>query len=725
MFFLVLAIGGSCIPSFAQQSPQDRQAASSRKAVTAVRTTLSIKLDGDLSDAAWENAASADQFVQSEPYEGTPATEKTDVRLLYDAENLYIGVYCYDSEPDNIIVTSLKEDFPPIDTDSFSVVLDTFFDARNGFLFVTNPQGAKRDAQFSDEGRNTNTDWDTVWDVRAQMNGDGWTAELVIPFKSLSFDPDRPEQVWGINFSRNIRRKNEVDYWSPVPRRYTISRVSLAGELRGLEGIERGRNLRIKPFVATSLNKIGDRDSWSSKLKAGVDSKYSLTTSLTLDLTANTDFSQVEVDEQQINITRFSLFFPEKREFFLENEGIFQFGDLPAERGPNRSRETQLFFSRRIGLSPQGEPLPIWGGARLSGQVGNYSLGLLNMQTKNAAGQPGNNFTVARVKRNILANSDIGAIFINRQASQGDDFHRSWGVDANFRFYQNLTFNSYLAQTFNDGVTGKNWTHKIAGEWRDNFTRFQVIYTDIEDNFIPEVGFTQRKNVRFVRTRVELHPRPRNNRFIREIRPHGYINYFVDQNNRTVAKEGHYAPFEVLFHNGSRFEVFYAPFFDRLDRPFQIRTNIALPAGDYLYGQWNIEADTDPSKILSALLVFAKGSFFSGDITTWESTLTFRPNYRFSWVNQFTRNRVELPQGNFTTTLWRSRFNYYFNTRMFLSALIQYNSDRRLVSSNIRFNFIHRPLSDLFLVYNEEREVSGVRRLDRAISIKYTHMIAF
>ena len=730
--FFLLFVPALLSSGFPGPLPQDLHSPSQRKTLMAVRTSAPVVIDGDLSDAAWESVPTADEFVQAEPHEGQRATEKTEVRVLYDEENLYIGVYCHDSEPARIVVNSLKEDFPPNDTDSFWVVLDTFLDKRNGFVFVTNPQGAKRDVQTSNEGRTANEDWDTVWDVRAQVNGDGWSAEMVIPFKSLSFDEKHPQQVWGINFSRRIRRKNEVDYWAPVPRRYDISRVSLAGEMKGLEGIERGRNLRIKPFVVADLNKRFARDSIGANFDGGVDAKYSVTPSLTLDLTGNTDFSQVEVDEQQINLTRFPLFFPEKREFFLENAGIFQFGDIPGERGPNRSKETQLFFSRRIGLSATGQPIPIWGGPRLSGQIGKYSLGLLTMQTKDFTNQPGNNFSVVRLKRNVLANSDIGVLFINRQASGGDDFHRTWGADANFRFGQNLTFNGYVAKTHNDGLPDRNLAHKITGEWRDNFTRFQMVYTDIEENFEPEVGFTQRQGVRIIRNRIELKPRPRNNTVIREINPHYTLTYFMDQSNRTVTKEFHIGIIEVFFHNGSRFEFLHDPSFDRLDQPFRIRPGIAgirpeiaIPPGDYRYGQWGFELESDPSKTLLGSFNYKWGGFYSGNITTLSVSGTIRPSYRFSVKGQYTRNGLVLREGAFTTHLFSSRTDYYFNTRMFLTALIQYNSDLKQVTSNIRFTFIHHPLSDLFLVYNELRDVSGAGRTDRTATLKFTHLLSF
>ena len=699
---------------------------SQRKALRAMRTAAPIRLDGDLSEPAWNTAEAAVDFVQAEPYEGSPATEATEVRVLFNEESLFLGIFCRDTEPERILTNSLKEDFDPQDDDSFEIILDTFLDERNGYLFTTNPHGAKRDAQVTDEGREINVDWDTVWDVRTQRTSEGWMAEIVIPFKSLSFEENRTQGVWGINFGRRIRRKNEIVYWSPVPRRYEITRLSLAGELRDLEGIARGRNLRLKPFLATDFSRFAAGDHIVARVRPGIDAKYSITPSLTLDLTGNTDFSQVEVDEQQINLTRFPLFFPEKREFFLENSGIFQFGDLPGERG-SRSRETQLFFSRRIGLSDDGEPIPIWGGARLSGQVGKYRLGFLSMQTKETHLGPGNNFAVARVKRNILANSDIGAIFVNRQASEGGDYNRAAGVDANFRFGQNFTVNGYLAKTFTDGVEDRDLTRKVTTQWRDNLITVQTIFTELQENFNPEVGFVERVGVRTFRSRLELKPRPPRNPLIREFRPHVYPDYQMDEDNRLVTRTFHYG-FDTVFHNGSVIEIKHENFFDRLDEPFRIRRippAVTIPRGDYNFSLWGMEMQSDPSRRFFGTLDYRNGSFYTGDRITVVATGTFRANERFAVEGRYTRNNVQLREGSFVNNLIASRVNYYFSTRMFLNALIQYNSDLKQVTSNIRFNFIHHPLSDLFLVYNEQRDTSGAGQNDRAVTLKYTHLFSF
>jgi hypothetical protein len=752
LFFLIAYLLATTAPLSAQQDASINLHPTERRTMKAVRTAAEIRMDGVLDEEVWNTAQPALGFVQTEPAEGHPATEDTEVRVLYNSDFLYIGVTCHDEPGANLIINSLKKDFPTNNTDTFEVVLDTYHDDRNGYMFITNPEGAKRDTQSSDEGRTNNADWDTVWDVRTHMNGDGWTAEMVIPFRSLSFDETRAEQVWGINFSRRVRRKNEVDYWAPIPRRYNLERLSLAGRLTGLEGIERGRNLRVKPYVAAEVSKFFTRDSVVRRGKEGLDVKYSVTPSLTLDLTANTDFSQVEVDEQQVNLTRFSLFFPEKREFFLENDGMFRFGDIQGERGPNRSLETQLFFSRRIGLDAEGTPIPIWGGARLSGKVGKYSIGVLNMQTKDhsrfvadRSGQlveqeiQGDNFGVVRIKRDFLANSDIGAIFVNRQASRGHDYNRAQGIDANLRFHDAHTVTAYLADTQTDGLTGGALAQKYAYTYHTSLWKSLTVWTDLDKDFNPEVGFTQRTGTRFLRHRSDMFIHPSPGSIVRQYNPHVLVSYFLDKQNRLVTSESHYA-FQVFFRNGSSFEAHFDPQSDRLDAPFDIRRrplspSVTIPPGENHFYFYSLELGSDPSRVFSGNFSLEKGRYYSGNRNTINLSGTIRPSYRFVVEPKYSINRISLSGATvngvpdqgviFSTHLASTRLSWYFSTRMYLSALFQYNSDRKQMSSNIRFNFIHHPLSDLFLVYNEARDAGGTSRTDKTVSVKYTHMFAY
>ena len=482
-----------------------------------------IEIDGELDESEWDLAKPATDFIQNEPLQGRPATEQTEVRVLYDSRNLYVGAYCFDSEsPHGLVAKELKRDFSPRDNDIFQVILDTFNDNRNAFAFGTNPGGAKRDMQTGGDGQSFNSDWDAIWNVRTKVTEKGWQAEFAIPFRSLRFPPGE-EQVWGINFDRRIRRKSETSHWSPVPQPYFVYRVSMAGTLLGVSDAQQGRNLNVKPYLSAPIARA-EGDDVDFKPDAGLDVKYGITSGLTLDLTLNTDFSQVEADDAQINFTRFSLFFPEKREFFLENREIFEFGNTGIRTSSRRRRGLSRpgndlipFFSRRIGID-DGRVIPIIGGGRLTGRSGRYRLGLISMQTAKYEEVPSTNFTVARVRRDIFQNSDIGVIFVNKQ-EVGDHFNRTYGVDASFRFFNYLELSSYLLGTDTPGLEGSDAAGFARVAWRDRFWDVEASHISIQDNFNAEVGFVPREGIRKSRGEFGITPRPEGRiPWVRELR---------------------------------------------------------------------------------------------------------------------------------------------------------------------------------------------------------------
>src|SRR5688572_14752453 len=425
----------------AERSTIDYATARQARRLQATRAAGEIRLDGVLDEPGWSQAPVARNFVQNDPREGEPATFDTEVRTLYTDEALYFGVFAKDDEPARLIVNDIKKDFNTGTSDGFRIILDTFHDERNGYQFATNPAGAKWDSQMSNEGREDNANWDGIWDVATSVTETGWYAEIRIPFRTLKFNA-ADMQTWGVNFERKVRRLNEDSYWSPLPRIYELNRVSLAGTVEGLRGLRPGKNLRFKPYAASSSNTLGG-GSTDGDFDAGFDVKYGVTTGLVWDFTVNTDFSQVEADEQQVNLTRFSLFFPEKRDFFLENAGMFDFGSTGGAFGNNtgaifygsrlsRVPQMRLFFSRRIGLSEDGQALPIVAGTRLSGRAGAYSVGALNIQQGDAAGTADANITAVRLRRDILTNSDVGAVLLNKDEA-GAGYNRMAGVGAHFR----------------------------------------------------------------------------------------------------------------------------------------------------------------------------------------------------------------------------------------------------------------------------------------------------
>ncbi|MBI4442975.1 MAG: carbohydrate binding family 9 domain-containing protein [Acidobacteria bacterium] len=703
-----------------------------RKVVVAVYTESKITIDGELNEPAWQTVEPAQDFIQRAPAEGQPASERSEVRVLYDKEYLYIGAYLYDSRPDLIEVNDISRDSQPGQQDNFGVVLDTFQDRRNGYVLSTSPYGSQRDTQFFNEGRDANRNWDAVWYVETRIHKDGWTAEYAIPFKSLRFNRDQA-QHWGAQFFRLVRRNNESSSWMPVPSRFTnwSQQISYGGDLHGLEGVQPGRNFKVKPFVLAGINRFASRGKGTEgDFDGGLDVKYGLTSGLTLDLTANTDFSQVEADTQQVNLTRFPLFFPEKREFFLENTGIFQLGESYrfTVGGTSRSNEAILFHSRRIGLTREGLPLPILGGGRVTGRAGPYYLGFLNIQTRSEGAIPANNFTVARVRRNLLANSDVGVLFVNRQSQQERDYNRSFGADVHLLFFRRqLRTNAVLAKTDTPGRQGQDWLRKAEGMWDDGFLRLLGSYLEIQRNFNPEVGFVRRPGRKILHHEMGLRffqgRGSRLGSWIREISPHVSSDYIILPGGATETKEL-LPKLRVDFQDASFIQVQYTQNFERLSRPFAIHRNFSIPIGDYRFNEFEVAYSSDDSDDWGGDLVYRSGGFYNGTKRTVIAGGRFRPNFHFSTSVSYEVNDIELRQGSFATHLVGLRIDYGFNPRTFLNTFFQYNSETNQISSNIRFRLIHHPLSDLYVVYNEVRD----RRQnlhDRELTLKYTHLLNF
>jgi hypothetical protein len=689
--------------------------------VSALYIEAEIIIDGEMNEPQWQQVQPASDFTQQEPIIGEPASERTEVRLLYDDDNLYLGIYCFDSAGEKgLVVNDVRRDFPPFENDVFGVLLDTFDDNRNGFMLSTNPKGAKRDGQVGGDGTTSNFDWDVSWEVKSKITEQGWQAEMAIPFKSLRFRQDQ-DQVWGVNFLRRIRRKNEQAHWSPIPVPFRLSRVSMAGSLNGITGVRQGRNLYLKPYLSTPLvRRQGDDVDFVPEL--GMDLKYGVTPGLTLDLTVNTDFAQVEADEQQINLTRFSLFFPEKREFFLENAPIFHFGKAARGFQDSGGREIIPFFSRRIGIA-NGQLVPILGGARMSGSLGKYRVGVLTLQADDSQAISSTNFSVARVRRDIFRNSDIGAVFINKQVD-GGYFNRTYGVDANFKFLTYLNISSFLLKTDTTGISGDEAAADISVGWFDRFWEIETQYLTIDDNFNPEVGFAPRRGIRKSRGRLGLHPRPGERMpSIREFRPTLEVDYITDQENLLVTRNLQ-TSFAIEFQNSSTLWMGREARFERLDEPFEIRPNQMIPVGDYDFNEYRIYFGSDRSRLFSVELRAGTGEFWNGDRDTYQTRFLFQPGYQFAADVSWNHASVTLPSGDFDTDLLTTRLRYSFSTRMFLNALIQYNSTLEEISSNLRFNFIYKPLSDIFLVYNERRSSTG-EVLERALVAKFTYLFDF
>jgi hypothetical protein len=703
----------------------DYETARLSRVATAVRITEEMTIDGRLDESGWRMADPVGDFTQRRPRHGEPATERTEVRFLYDDNNLYVGVICFDSDPE-IIVNSLQKDYQTQESDGVTLLIDSLHDRRSGFTFVTNPGGAKRDVQISND-ETGNADWDGVWDVKTTITAEGWIAEYVIPFKTLRFSSS-PSQEWGLQITRRIVRKSEEADWAPIPLRYGNFRMSLAGTLRGLENIRQGRNLKVKPFVSGAmtqsraliapapasqgLTRLDDFD-------GGFDVKYGLTPSLTLDATFRTDFAQVEVDQQQVNLTRFNQFFPEKRDFFLENTGTFTFGP-----GGN----LVPFFSRRIGLSAAGTPIPIIGGGRVSGKLDRYDVGVLAMKTERLDATPSNNFLVGRVKRNLLRNSWVGTLVTHRDSTLASDHNRVFGADAHFEFFQKLELDTYVLGSDTPGRSGKNLAKRLQTGWRDEEFEASAEYNEVEPDFNPEVGFIRRRDMEQYAGEATWQPMLERSAVIRNFVIGSRFDYFEGSGSGTLETRSSETTLGVLFESNASMNFIVNHTFDRLDSPLRIpagNPRVTLDAGDYEFSNFTGNFSTNQRRRISGNGAYNWGDFYGGNHKQVTAGLNLKPNQHLTVNLTYDRNRVTLPGGAFTTELVGARFIYGFTPRAFFNAFIQYNANTQLLSSTLRFDLIHRPLSDLYIVYNDTRDTGTQLLRERAFIVKLTNLFDF
>lgn len=716
------------------------------------------KIDGRVDDEAWSQVQPYTSFTQQDPIEGAPASERTEVRVLFDRATLYIGIICFDSEPGKILVSQARRDSQLTDVDSVVLVLDTFNDNQNAFVFGTNALGIEYDGQVSGEGQSSgsslsaagretltqrgtigafNPNWDGDWKVKAQITPRGWEAEMAIPLKTLRYAPGS-NRTWGFNVERNIRRKNEQVYLSPIPRGFEIYRVSLAAKLTGID-LPARRDLKFIPFVLGSANKdyTVATNSLDRKGDVGLDVKWGVRSNLTADFTVNTDFAQVEADEEQVNLTRFDLFFPEKRPFFLENASTFQFGV---------AQQIDLFNSRRIGLSSLGSsatPIGILGGARLSGKIGRYNVGVLNMQTEETLDSrtdrliaPGNNFGVVRVQREV-GRSTFGGIVVNRQATGSfagsNNYSRAYGLDANIQVSTNAKLFTFIARSDSPAAKGgSDYAGRIYYSFNNNLWQLGGGYSQVGDHFDSEVGYVPRRGYRRPEYRVFFTPQPKRWPWIRRISPHANFNAYYGFDGTVQSSTHHWHYFEIQPRQGGRFGQFVERFQDRPLAPFTVFNadgkRVVIPPGPYTWHQLVEEFLSDPSARASMTLRIRTGGFYNGDFNDWELNTSQRVGTRFTSSVGWTRQNVDLPYGKFHTDLVPVKISYSFTTLASIQALVQYNNQTSLVSSNVRLALLNRSGTGLFVVYNDRRDTSSLdphEILGRSFVVKYTRLLDF
>lgn len=694
------------------------------------RTTQHIEIDGRIDEAAWTTAEPLTDFVQQLPTTGAIATYPTIVRVLYDSEQLYVSAICFQKKGD-IIVAGLERDFNSGNSDIFGLTLDTFHDKRNAFLFLVNPGGAVRDEQVFNDSRQVVDAWEGIVRAKTTVSDTAWFVEIAIPFRTLRFTKSAEPQDWGVNFIRRVRFINETSYWSPLDRQYRVHRMSKAGTLAGLEGLTPGRNLTIKPYALAghSTGSQVPATSLGGRYDAGLDLKYGVTSRLTLDLTTRTDFSQVEVDQEQVNLTRFSQFFPERRDFFIENSGSFTFGDVTERNyrmGASLSDFT-LFNSRRIGLTGDGRPIPILGGSRLTGRAGAYEVGLLNMQTDELEGSttsPAENFTAARLKRNIFGRSDIGVTVLNRQATSGGGaYNRSWGADANIRLFDVMVINSYVAGSEAPGNTSDGSAGRVSVAWRDRFWDASTFFKRVDATFDPGMGFIRRRAMEHSFATLGIHPRP-DIPHIQELNPYVKVDYITNLDRlletRTLA-----AGMVVAMQPDGQFDTEVRDQFERVPRPFEIFPGDTVVAGSYNWREATAGYTSSGARALSGNVRVTAGDFYDGSRKSIAVGTTWRPRYDVFVETSLQHNQVSLPQDSFDADVGYVRVRYSWSTALFGSAFVQYNAQSKQLVTNARINLRYAPMSDVFLVYTERRNQGDGITNERSIAIKATKLLAF
>lgn len=699
----------------ASREEQIRQLRQRTWDVRAVRAKTPIKVDGRLDEPEWAQAEPISDFYQRGRRDVIPASERTEVRVLFDDIGIYVGFRCFDHEPDKVKARALFRDEAGGADDLVSVLLDAYHDHRAAIQFVTNRNGLIEDLYQLGENETTrNHDFDSIWHSKGRPLPDGFEVEIMVPFQSLRFPRyvEGDEIVFGIGFKRNIPRKNEEVIWPFVSNDSSWYRPAELGHLRGMSAVRSGRNLEFRPYVLGGGNWNRLAGMRQTRRDIGLDTKWGVTPGLTADFTVNTDFAQEEADVQQVNLTRFSLFFPEKRQFFLEGQQMFQFGV---------SREADLVFTRRIGLSERGEIVPLDFGARLSGRQGRTSIGAMNLQTDRVGVSPGQNFTVLRVKHDVMSRSSVGALFTN--VDDGPNANRVIAADGSFRFARKYVAEGFLARMEDDRTGGATAAYARTALEGDRYgASYRLL--DLDDAFRPAVGFVQRPGNRQHTGEVRFSPRPESN-LIRQVHVTGTMAYITDQQG-TLETRTRDAAAQVDFETGDALTLTWTNALEAIAEPFPLRTGVTLAPGTYRFDSLEAKFDTFRRRHATVNVTAVTGGFWDGE----RDGVSLRAAWRFSThvgvSGSYDVNWIDLPQGSFTTHLVSSRVQLAFRSDLALLSLVQYNRDTRQLSSNIRFNWIPKPGTDFFIVYNElDGDHGGFHPRNRSLVAKLNYLFSF
>lgn len=706
---LIIAVLSGAIPALAQERPTLR----------AHNAETGPRIDGSLDDAAWRSATWHDDFRQKEPNFGAPASERTEAAFLFDANNIYIGVRCWDRTPDGIIARQLQHRGNLDGDDLVAVMLDTYGDQQRGFLFMVNPLGAKEESQIS--GRNENNDWNEVWEVAVSADDKGWFAEFRIPLRVLRFDASTA-RPWRVNVGRAIRRnREEVFIVAPQPM-FDIGDLNYAVELHGLELTPDERNLQVIPYGLIGIDKRGENGDYESTSDVGVDLKYSLTSNLTLDLTANTDFAQVEADTEQINLTRFSLFFPEKRGFFLENAQLFSFGYNSG--GGAYGADLLPFFSRRIGIAG-GRSVPIEAGARITGKIGDQDVGLLAVRTGDVdeIGLESANYFVGRVRRSMGGRSYVGGIVTH--SDRGDFSSTTYGADAVWWATEGLALNGYFLTVDQEGLTDEHTAWKVNADFTSDLFGYMLDHSEVGSHFMPDLGFVRRTGYKRDSAYVRFSHRPRN--WIRKATLR-LNNTWLTSMAGPLEEKNHSARVELEMESGDQLEMNYSYTFERLFEEFELADGIIYPPGDYDYRRFDAQFETEDSRPWQLEFSASFGGYYTADRRDLgiEGRYTFNRHFQASL--DLSNYDIDAGDTGVNWTLVGLNLQYLFSSSLSLEVYTQYNAESGEVIVNTRLHLLHGEDSDFFIVFNERRfedELEHWRLQSRQALVKVNYRIFF
>ena len=669
-----------------------------------------IKLDGKLDETCWIDAFTVDNLTQREQNEGEPATEKTQIAVVYNTNEIYFGIWCFDSEPTKISAQQMERDFNWDSDDNIEIIISTFNDNRNGYLFVTNPNGAIADALIGDEGEDFNIDWNGVWDVSVERNELGWFTEIVIPFSTLKFKKDSL-QIWGINFERNIRRKKEQLLWQGWSRIYEIEKISQGGKIIGINNIKQGTKIELKPYLLGGFELSEGKTNKTGKI--GGEINFDITNTLKLNFTANTDFAQVESDRKRINLSRFSLYYPEKRQFFLEGKNNFEMSIGNAS----------LFYSRRIGID-QNTAVPIIGGVRLFGKLKKTNIGIMSIQTYAKDSIPTTNYSVIKIKQDIFKQSSIG--FISTQKFSASSINRVYGTDFTYSTSEifgekNLLVGGAIAisetklANETDNINGNNLSYNVFLSYPNDVIEYDMGFTTVEANFNPEMGYTRRNNYQMFFTELQFNPRFKKTPFFRNLifKPID-INYYINEDTKqTESIFYEWRPFGFVSKSGEFFEFNVQHMYDNPTEDFELIDSIYIPKGSYWDNRIEIQFSTFRGRKISAEAAASVGEFYTGKRQEYELYTYFNVNKHLNLGVDWQRNYIQLPQESFTTDEIGGRINYSFNPKLLTSIFAQWNNEEDNILINYRINWIPKIGSFFYFVVNQEFNTTNSITLKR------------